>query len=55
MKEIKVDHLTFYKKVTGLYPYARYDVTIAGFTIAGDGPVKILPVGKMLHDGIFMR
>ena len=44
--EIKVSNLTYYKKVVGLVPYARYDVTVAGFTIAGDGPSQMKPVGK---------
>ena len=46
MKEIRVTNLTYYKKVTGLLPYAQYDVTVTGFTIAGDGPVEKHEVGK---------
>ena len=46
VKEIRVTNLTYYKKVTGLLPYAQYDVTVTGFTIAGDGPVEKHEVGK---------
>ena len=43
---IEVNNLTFYYKVSGLVNYATYDVTIAGYTIAGEGPSEVKMTGK---------
>lgn len=45
---IEVNNLTFFQKVTGLKNYATYAVTIAGFTIAGDGPSEEKLIGNYL-------
>ena len=43
-----VDALTyFYKAEKDIENYATYEVTVAGFTVAGDGPSEKKIVGKI--------
>ena len=37
-KTIDLDKYTFIYKITGLQSYTRYEVSVAGYTAAGDGP-----------------
>ena len=53
-KVISVDKYTFKVKISGLTSYTSYDISICGFTAAGDGPYSHpILAGKILYNWYF--
>ena len=54
-KEIKLDKFTFRYKITGLQSYTTYDISVAGYTDAGNGPFNLPIPESMLLFLVYVR